>query len=68
MTFTLILPVRTKTVKLPLVPWLTGRPNYIFYSNDAPEEGLAAAMEESIARDDPGISTRCMADNVLAKK
>ncbi|XP_022109857.1 ATP-binding cassette sub-family A member 1-like [Acanthaster planci] len=63
MVFTIIQPVTTEAQRLPLVPWLTGTPNYIFYSNDDPGSDLAVGMEMTIAEDDPGIGTRCMADN-----
>ncbi|XP_038069738.1 phospholipid-transporting ATPase ABCA1-like isoform X2 [Patiria miniata] len=67
MLFTVIMPPQTDTKKLPMVPWLTGTPNYVFYSNDMMGDELSAAMEASIAQDDPGIGTRCMADNPFAK-
>ncbi|XP_038055942.1 retinal-specific phospholipid-transporting ATPase ABCA4-like [Patiria miniata] len=68
MVFTVVLPVPTEGEKLPLVPWLTGTPNYIFYSNDDPDSALAAGMEATIAEDQPGIGTRCMADNPFVNR
>ena len=65
MVFTVTEPIQSEPIKLPLVPWLTGNPNYVFYSNDEPTNRLAQAMEESLAQDDPGVGTRCMVDNVF---
>ncbi|XP_022097183.1 ATP-binding cassette sub-family A member 1-like isoform X2 [Acanthaster planci] len=63
MLFTVLMPPKTDTKKLPLLPWLTGTPNYVFYSNDNPGDKLSTGMEASITLDEPGIGTRCMAED-----
>lgn len=67
LAFTLILPPFQMEPPLQLHPWLYGPPNFVFFSNDNPMDPMAVRYEEALVGE-PGLGTRCMADEPILYK
>ncbi|GAB6026560.1 ATP-binding cassette sub- A member 1 [Chamberlinius hualienensis] len=67
LTFTLILPPMRMEPALNLHPWLYGPPNYVFFSNENPNDVLAIKYEQEFVGF-PGIGTRCITNYTINLK
>ncbi|OQV15717.1 ATP-binding cassette sub-family A member 1 [Hypsibius exemplaris] len=67
MLVTLLTPVPVEQPPLELTPWLYGPPNYIFFSNDRPNETEPANMVRNLY-EGPGLGTRCMKGSPVTGK